>query len=62
MIGMRLARLALGAAVIAGCVPFATASHARCTQPAARICSTAAFACGTLEDAGVVPPNTCPQY
>lgn len=58
----RLLRLAAGAALIVGAAPLATASHARCTQPAALVCSTAAAACNALVDAGVLHHEDCPQY
>lgn len=58
---MRLARLALGAALLVGAAPLAAPSHARCAPDWAVVCSTLALACRTVENTTGVDPE-CPYY
>ena len=56
---MRLVRLAACAALLAGAVPLATASHARCAPQFATVCTTLSRVCAEARDLGVDPH--CPM-
>lgn len=58
---MRLVRLALGAALLAGAVPLATSSQAMCSPDVAVVCGTIVKTCRTVRDKTGVPLN-CPVF
>lgn len=58
---MNTFRLVVGAALLLGAAPLATASHARCTPQFATVCSTLYTTCRTAD--GIVPVDlSCPIY
>lgn len=58
---MRLVRVVLGAALVAGTVPFATSSQAMCSPDVAVVCGTIVRTCRTARDKIGVPLN-CPVF